>query len=95
MGTIRDIHNQVNEAVTKGTDQVETLHRQIANWPLDELGKIEALREPITNVRQFQEMALGGLYGMVRSVQQRVAEGVEMVIDQVEPRATSSTKSQN
>lgn len=85
MGQIRDFHKQIRNAVEQGTDQVESFHKQVANMPLNELEKIAQLQEPVRNIRQFQETALSGFYGFVRSMNDRVNEAAEMVISQIEP----------
>lgn len=87
MGQIRDIHKQIRAAVEQGTDQVESFHKQIASMPLNELEKIAQLQEPVRNIRQFQETALSGFYGFVRSVNDRVNEAAEMIVNQIEPEA--------
>ena len=85
MGALREFHKQWKEAVASGTETVENFHRQVANWPLDELEKIEQAKEPVGKVREYQDMALGGLYGFVRSISEKTHEAADMIIDQVEP----------
>ncbi|MFH1537840.1 MAG: hypothetical protein ABIH66_02705 [bacterium] len=86
MGALRKLKDLVQEAVDKGATTVEDVHKAIAALPLDVLESIEGLEEPAGKVKEIQQKSIGGVYDIIRKVNDKVAEIADEILDRVEEK---------
>lgn len=84
MGNLRKLKDLVQEVVDKGATSVEDVHKAIAALPLEVLESIESLEEPAKNVKDIQQKTIGGVYDIIRKVNNKVSELASDIIDKVE-----------
>ena len=86
MSKLRKLKDLVQEAVDKGATSVEDVHKAIAALPLDVLEGIESLEEPAQSIKDVQQKTIGGVYDIIRKVNDKVSEIAGDIIDKVEDR---------
>lgn len=87
MGKLRKLKDLVQEVVDKGATTVEDVHKAIAALPLDVLESVEGLEETAGSVKEIQQKSIGGVYDIIRRVNDKVAEIAEEIIGRVEEKA--------
>jgi hypothetical protein len=66
--------NGIGKAVDRGTETVERVHRAVASWPLDALGRVGRFEKPVARVRKLQDRSITASYEFVRGVNHEVAQ---------------------
>ena len=84
MERVRKIKDLVQEAVDKGASTVEEVHQSIAALPLEILESIDGLEKPAQNVKEAQKKTIGGIYEIIRTVNEKVADLAEDIINRVD-----------
>lgn len=74
MSEKRTVADLVQEAINKGANTAEEIHRSIANLPLKVLEEIEFFKGPVKEVRRIQDRSIGALYDLIRRINQEVAK---------------------
>jgi len=80
--------------VERNTKAVERVHRAVAGFPLDVLGKIGRLEKPVARMRKLQDRAIGARYELVRGIEQEVARLVRTP-DAAKRRAARARKARS
>lgn len=62
----------IQDEIDKGTTTVEEIHKAIADLPLKVLEGSELLKAPAKKVRRMQDRAIGGIYDLIRQVNEKV-----------------------
>jgi hypothetical protein len=79
----------IQDAIDKGATTVEDIHKSIADLPLKILEKSDLLRGPAKEVRRVQDHTIGGIYDVIRRVNQRVGTfATELLAAATKPRGT-------
>ena len=86
MGSLRELKDLVQELVDKGATTVEEVHKSIAALPLEVLEGIEGLGETVGGIKEIQQKSIGGVYNIIRDINNRVAELAEDIISKVEDK---------
>lgn len=58
--------------LARGTESLESVHRAIAQFPLDVLEQIERLKRPVARVRKLQDRSITATYDLVRGVNREI-----------------------
>lgn len=93
MGNLRDLKDIVQEAVDKGATSVEEVHQAIAAMPLEVLERIEGIEEPAKNIKEIRQKTIGGVYDIIRKINNSVADIAEEIISKVEKDDDGDTES--
>jgi len=86
MENVRKLKDLVQEFVDKGATSVEEVHKAIAALPLEALEGIEGIGESAKGIKEIQQKTIGGVYDIIRSVNNKVAEIAEEIISKVEKK---------
>ncbi len=86
MENVRKLKDLVQEFVDKGATSVEDIHKAIAALPLEALEGIEGIGESAKGIKEIQQKTIGGVYDIIRSVNNKVAEIAEEIISKVEKK---------
>ncbi len=86
MENVRKLKDLVQEFVDKGATSVEDIHKSIAALPLEALEGIEGIGESAKGIKEIQQKTIGGVYDIIRSVNNKVAEIAEEIISKVEKK---------
>ena len=62
----------IQEAVDKGANTVEEIHKSIADLPLKMLEEIEVLKKPVKEVRRVQDRSIGAVYDLIREINAQI-----------------------
>jgi hypothetical protein len=82
--------SRVRDAVDRGADSAEEIHRKVADLPLRMLESMELLEDAVKEVRRVSERSIGALYGFVRDVNHEVIRLADDLL--AEPRAASARR---
>jgi hypothetical protein len=66
------VREVVTEAVDRGADAAEEIHKAIAHIPLDMIGRMRNLADVADDAREVQDRAIGAVYDLVRGVNREV-----------------------
>jgi uncharacterized NAD-dependent epimerase/dehydratase family protein len=72
----------VEEAVEKGANTVEEIHRSIAELPITVLEQIGLFEKTTSDVRKIQEASIGAIYDVIRDVNHSVAKLAGDILEQ-------------
>lgn len=84
MGNLKKLNDLVREVVQKGATSVEEVHQAIAAMPLEVLESIEVLEEPAKSIKEIRQKTIGGVYDIIRKVNNKVSEIAGEIIEKVE-----------
>ena len=84
MGNLSEINKQVHDLVNNGADAVEKIHKSIANLPLDVAENIEFLSGPAKTIKEIQNTMIGGVYSIIKGVNDQVSEFANNIIEKSE-----------
>ncbi len=84
MGNLKKLKDLVQETIDKGATSVEEVHQAIAAMPLDVLESIEVLEEPAKNIKEIRKKTIGGVYNIIRTINEKVADIADDIINRVE-----------
>jgi hypothetical protein len=62
----------VQDAIKKGANTAEDVHRAIADRPLKVLEKIDALSGPAKKIKRVQDESIGSIYDLIREINEQV-----------------------
>jgi hypothetical protein len=65
--------HSLREFIDRGATTVEQIHVSIANLPLDMIGQLPRLAEPMKAAKEVQGRWIGQVYSLVRKVNGEVA----------------------
>jgi hypothetical protein len=82
----RRLVGRVQQAIERGADTAESIHKQAARLPLVPFEGIDALEGALADVRRIQERSIGALYDLVRSVSQELGRLAARFLVEAEPR---------
>jgi hypothetical protein len=69
----RALSELVEEAVARGANGVEEIHREIADLPLRVLERLGLFENTAGEVRRIQDASIGAVYDAIRKVNHEVA----------------------
>ena len=64
----------IQEAVDKGANTVEEVHKSIADLPLKMLENVEFFKKPVKEVRRVQDRSIGAVYDLIRGINDQVGK---------------------
>lgn len=82
----------VQQAIDKGADTVEEIHRSIANLPLDVLERLDVFKETVKDVRKVQDTSIGAIYGLIHKVNREVGKLATEMLGRPAARRTAPRK---
>lgn len=68
---------RIREAVDRGADAAESIHRRVAKLPLAPFEGVEPLEGMLKDLRRVQDRSIGALYDLVRDVNHEVVRLAE------------------
>ncbi len=86
---IKNLKDFVQNAIDKGANSVEDIHKKIAGLPLDFIAKIEPLHEQAEQVKELQENTIGSIYETIRLVNEKGGQYAEELLSK-RPEKTES-----
>lgn len=78
------------DAIEKGANAAEEIHRSIAAFPFDLMEQAGAFEQTLADVRRIQERSIRAIYDLVRGVNHEVGKVAHALIDG--PRPVGSRK---
>lgn len=82
---LRELQQVVQDAIDKGAKNVEQVHRQIANMPIDALGRFEQLEGPLNQVRDFNDRTIGSIYEAIHNLNEKAGEIAKEMLEKIDP----------
>jgi hypothetical protein len=70
----RKLADVVHDAVDRGANTAEEIHKSIADLPLEVLEEVEPLKKLVNRVRKVQERSISAVYELVRGINEEVAK---------------------
>lgn len=88
MSRLSELIGLVQETIDKGATTVEEVHQAIMNQPIDVIEKIApSLEGPAASVRNIQNRTIGGVYDIIRTVNQEVGKIAQELLIKAERSA--------
>ncbi len=84
---LSEIQKMVQDSIENGATTVEQVHKQIANMPLEALAKFGPLEGAAQGVRDFNERSIGGIYELIRNINQKAGEFAQEQLKNIDPSA--------
>jgi len=81
MGQHNSVPQVVTDAVERGTDAAEEIHKAIAAVPFDWLRRVADLGESVDDVQRVHDRTVGAVYDLVRGVNREVGRLAEQVLE--------------
>jgi uncharacterized NAD-dependent epimerase/dehydratase family protein len=92
MSEAKELTELIEDAVNKGANTVEQIHREIADLPLTVLERIGLFERTTSDVRRVQDASIGAVYDVIRDVNFLVTKLAGDLLEQrAEGRPASST----
>lgn len=83
----------IEDAVNKGANTVEQIHREIADLPLGVLERLGLFERTTSDVRRVQDASIGAVYDVIRDVNTLVTKLAGDLLEQrAEDPAASRTR---
>jgi hypothetical protein len=82
----------VEEAVDKGANTVEEIHRSIADLPIKVLEEIGLFEKTTSDIKEIQNASIGAIYDVIRDVNHSVAKLAKDILDQTSERTEGERK---
>ena len=73
----------IQEAIDKGANTVEEIHKSIADLPLKVLQDTDLLRGPAKEVKRVQDHTIGAIYDVIRDVNEKVGRFASELLAEV------------
>jgi hypothetical protein len=70
----RDLADVLHDAIDDATTAAEGIHKSVAEFPLTVLAEITPFKDAIDEVRLTQEQTIESMYGLVRTINDRVRQ---------------------
>jgi len=83
--TKKSLPELVREAIDKGARTAEDVHKAILHTPLDALGQVECLKEPVREMKRVEDVTIGTMYDLVRKVNHEVTKLAEEMLPPMPP----------
>jgi uncharacterized NAD-dependent epimerase/dehydratase family protein len=80
------------DAIEKGANAAEEIHRSIAAFPFDLIEQASAFEQTLADVRRIQERSIRAIYDLVRGVNHEVGKVAHALIDAPRPPVGSRKK---
>ena len=74
MADLNELRKMVKDAIESGANDLEQIHKFIANLPMEYLEKVGPLEDTAKDVKEFQEKTIGNVYSFIRKVNNKVDE---------------------
>ncbi len=84
MSKLLRIKDLVQGMVDQGVSSVEEIHKAIAKLPFETLEKIDILEGPAQSAQKVSDQTIGGVYSVIRKVNQEVGKIAEELLDQAD-----------
>ncbi len=81
MSNLNGINKQLHDLVNSGSESVEQIHKSIANLPFELAENVEILATPARTLKELQNNMIGGVYSVIRMVNDRVSEFTDSIIE--------------
>jgi hypothetical protein len=78
---VKELTELIEEAVDKGATTVEQIHREIADLPLEVLGRVGLFERTTEDVRSVQDASIGAVYDLIRDVNHQVTKLAAELLD--------------
>ena len=75
-GTAR-LAARVRDAVDRGADRAESIHKKVARLPLAPFEGVDPLESTLKDVRKISDRSIGALYDLVRDINHEVVRLAE------------------
>lgn len=75
----------IQEAVDKGANTVEEIHKAIVDLPLKILEEIEVLKKPVKEVRRVQDRSIGAVYDLIREINEQIRKLAAEILNRPRP----------
>ena len=72
MNKLKGLLDLVQVAIDKGATSVEDVQKAVANQPLNILEKIAPLKTPVKGIKKIQDQTIGGVYDIIRTINQEI-----------------------
>jgi hypothetical protein len=82
----------IQDAIDKGADTVEDIHKSIADLPLKMLQDSDLLRGPAKEVKRVQDHTIGAVYDVIRRVNEQVGTFASELLAEASKRASRPRK---
>lgn len=83
MTTEQNLVTAVGEAVDDVVGTAETIHRKIAEIPIEVLEALLQIEKPLKEVRRIQSQTIGAIYDLVRVINKEITQAAGAVLDEV------------
>lgn len=87
--SVKDLKDFVQNAIDKGANSVEDVHKKIAGLPLDFIAKIGIIHDQAEQVKELQENTIGSIYDTIRMVNEKSGEYAEELLSKRPEKAES------
>ena len=77
---VKNLKDFVQNAIDKGANSVEDVHKKIAGLPLDFIAKIGLIHDQAEQVKELQENTIGSIYDTIRMVNEKSGEYAEELL---------------
>ena len=81
----------IQEAIDKGANTVEEIHKSIADLPLKILEESDLLRGPSKVARRVQDQTIGAIYDVIRDVNQQIGTLASELLAEAATRRAAPT----
>ena len=92
MSESTNLRTLVHDAVDKGADSVEEIHKSIANLPLRILEEAGILESTAKDLEKIQDRSIGAVYDVIRSVNDQVEKLAREVLAAGKKAGTKATR---
>lgn len=91
MAKKKSLIDLIQEAIDKGANSAEEIHRAIADKPLKLLLKIDVLSGPAKKIKRIQDESIGAIYDLIREINEQVAKYATEMLAQAREASKGKT----
>jgi hypothetical protein len=91
MSKKKSLIDLIQEAIDKGANSAEEIHRAIADKPLKLLLKIDVLSGPAKKIKRIQDESIGAIYDLIREINEQVAKYATEMLAQAREASKGKT----
>ena len=81
MAIEQSLATTVGEVIESVVNKAETIHRKIAEVPIDVLEVVAEVEEPLKGIRRIQDQVIGSIYDLVRRVNREVTQSASELLE--------------